>query len=302
MVVARQQALPPAGGQVRASDEQLAQRARQGSQPALEELVRRFQDRVYGLALRMLYNPPDAEDATQEILIKLVTNLQGYRGEGTLAAWVYRVAANHLISVRRSRGERAEVTLEQVNAQLDRHQASTWRESESVALRAVLVQEARISCLQGLLLSLDRGHRLALILGLIFQFSSEQGAYILDIGPAAFRKRVSRARRRLRDFMAPNCSLMHPDNRCTCEGSIGRRVAAGWLDPKRPLFTCHPQRPAAGAAMAKEYDEMCRMTALFRSVPEFIAPRDFAGKLKEMLHATGGGATLAKGDDDVGVV
>jgi len=62
--------------------EQLVTEAVQGSKDALEEIVRRIQKPVYSLSLRMLFNPEDAKDISQEILISVITNLQGYRFEG----------------------------------------------------------------------------------------------------------------------------------------------------------------------------------------------------------------------------
>jgi len=77
--------------------ESLVVRAKEGDQNSLEELVRNIQDLVYGLALRMLSHPADAEDATQEILVKVVTHLGSFRQESAFTTWVYRIASNHLL-------------------------------------------------------------------------------------------------------------------------------------------------------------------------------------------------------------
>ena len=74
----------------------LVTKAVQGSKNALEEIVRRIQQPVYSLSLRMLFNPEDARDIAQEILITVITNLQGYRFEGSFRAWVLRIAVNKL--------------------------------------------------------------------------------------------------------------------------------------------------------------------------------------------------------------
>jgi RNA polymerase sigma factor (sigma-70 family) len=68
--------------------------------------VKSIQDRIYGLAIRMLYYLSDAEDATQEILIKIITHLDRFRGESRFMTWAYRIASNHLISTRKRRAER----------------------------------------------------------------------------------------------------------------------------------------------------------------------------------------------------
>jgi DNA-directed RNA polymerase specialized sigma24 family protein len=94
-----------------------------------------------------------------------------------------------------------------LEALINRNSANAWRESETEAQQGLVVEEIMISCLQGLLLCLDREHRLAYILGEIFEVTAEQGSEKLGITPAAFRKRLSRAHARLRDFMLRNCAL-----------------------------------------------------------------------------------------------
>jgi hypothetical protein len=86
---------------------------------ALESLIRRIQDRVYGLALRMLGHPADAEDAVQEILVKVVTHIDSFRQESTFATWVYRVAANHLLTTRKRLFENQAISFEEYESFLE---------------------------------------------------------------------------------------------------------------------------------------------------------------------------------------
>src|SRR6266702_3383179 len=85
--------------------EELAARARDGDRSALEDLVTRIQDRVYNLALRMLWHPEDARDATQEILIRVITRLGTFRGASAFMTCAHRVAAHYLLTARKSRLE-----------------------------------------------------------------------------------------------------------------------------------------------------------------------------------------------------
>ena len=80
----------------RALDE-LAQLARTGERAALEELLRGLQDPLYRLALRFLGHPEAARDATQEVLILVITQLSSFRGESAIMTWAYRVASRHLL-------------------------------------------------------------------------------------------------------------------------------------------------------------------------------------------------------------
>ena len=75
--------------------EALVKEALGGSSQALEEIVRQIKDLMFGVSLRMLYSPEAAEDATQEILIKIVTNLGTFRGESAFKTWAMRIATNH---------------------------------------------------------------------------------------------------------------------------------------------------------------------------------------------------------------
>ncbi len=87
------------------SDDSLAAAAAAGDRAALEALLGRHQGWVHNLALRMLWDAHDAEDATQEILVKIATRLASFRGESAVRTWVWRVAANRLLSRRRGRVE-----------------------------------------------------------------------------------------------------------------------------------------------------------------------------------------------------
>ena len=168
--------------------EDLVQLAKEGNKKALESLIRRIQDRVYGLALRMLGHPSDAEDATQEILVKVVTHIDNFRQESAFTTWVYRVAANHLLTTRKRLFEIQAVSFEDYESMLEIDYAAEWQKSIPEAERSLIVQEVMLSCTQGVLLCLDRPHRIAFILSEVFDVSSRQGAYILEISAAAYRK------------------------------------------------------------------------------------------------------------------
>ena len=82
--------------------EDVARRALDGDRDAVEQLVRDLQGDIYGLALRMLWNREDAEDATQEILVRAVTRLAQFDFRSKLKTWVYRIAVNYILDVKKS--------------------------------------------------------------------------------------------------------------------------------------------------------------------------------------------------------
>ena len=90
--------------------EELARQALDGDRDALDSLVRSLQGDLYGLALRMLWNREDAEDATQEILVRIVTRLSQFNFESRVKTWAYRVAVNYILDVKKSAVERLHST------------------------------------------------------------------------------------------------------------------------------------------------------------------------------------------------
>src|ERR1043166_7724588 len=86
-------------------DRVLVTRARSGNRAALEALVQRHQGWIYNIAVRMLSHPQDAEDATQEILIKAVTQLSSFEGRSSFRTWLYRIVVNHVLNMKRARAE-----------------------------------------------------------------------------------------------------------------------------------------------------------------------------------------------------
>ncbi len=86
-------------------DQGLVQRARAGDRDALEALIKRHQGWIYNIAVRMLFHPQDAEDATQEILVKVVTRLASFEGRSSVRTWLYRIVVNHVLNMKRGRVE-----------------------------------------------------------------------------------------------------------------------------------------------------------------------------------------------------
>ncbi len=266
--------------------ENLVEKAREGDKYALEDLVRRIQDRIYGLALRMLYDPSDAEDAAQEILVKIVTNLGGFKGASAFTTWMFRIAANHLLNTRRREAERSARSFEECERSVDLAFADGWKESESEAQQGLIVEEIKISCLQGMLLCLDRGHRLAYTLVDIFDADSARGAEILDIRPATFRKRLSRARARIRDFMLKNCTLVNPSNPCHCSRQAELRIESGDSKASHMVFAQHPCRirhDGATRSRLRELDELNRVNALFKMYPDIATPGVFVEHIRSLV-------------------
>ncbi len=257
-----------------------------GEKKALEKLVRSIQDGVYNLALRMLAHPQDAEDAAQEIMIKVITHLSSFRKESKFETWVYRISANHLLTTRKRRAELRKTNFEKCQQQVDKGFANTWHPSVSEAMQKLMVEELRLNCLQTLLQCLDRNLRIAYALGEIFEVNSIEAAYILDISPEAFRQRLSRARKLMRKFMQKNCDLINSENPCSCRRLAQSAIKTGRVNPEKIIFTNHKRKLQTDdfdTSYLYELKEISRIAILFRSHPDYAAPETFIDNIKQML-------------------
>ncbi len=258
----------------------LLERARAGDRKALEGIVQAIQDDIYGLAIRMLWHPQDAEDASQEILVKVITHLGTFRGESSFRTWVCRIATNHLLNVRKSRVERAELTFSAFAEDLQEGLADPPAGGPDQRL---LEEEVKIGCTQAMLLCLDRDHRMAYILGEVFGVNSDEGAELMNVDPPAFRKRLSRARERIREFMVNYCGLVNADSPCRCARRIAPAIRAGRVDSDHLLFAGRSGGKPELRRPVEEMEELHRIAAVFRSHPDPAAPESLVQRIRSVL-------------------
>jgi RNA polymerase sigma factor (sigma-70 family) len=267
-------------------DQLLVVRARAGGRTALEALVRRHQAWIYNIAVRMLGHPQDAEDATQEILIKTLTRLSSFEGRSLFRTWLYRIVVNHVLNMKRGRLERDALTLACYGHGLDATpDLDLPDETVAGADVRLLVDEARLSCTSGMLLCLEREQRLVYILGEIFAVSDVIAAELLGTTRETFRQRLARARRDLHNFMNDKCGLVDPANPCRCAKKTRGFIQAGYVDPRNLLFIrervrhVHEVAPRAADALTA-LDGHC--AAIFRQHPFHESP-DLVPALRQLL-------------------
>jgi RNA polymerase sigma factor (sigma-70 family) len=267
-------------------DRELVLAARSGDADALRELVQRHQGFLYNLAVRMLCSSADAQDATQEILLKVVTQLSSFEGRSRFRTWLYRIAVNHLLNLRRARAEQERWTFAEYGRSLDRTPDLELPNPAQVPVDLkLLVDEARLGCTTGMLLCLDREQRLVYIVGEILGASDAVGAELLQLTRDGFRRKLSRARRDLHAFMQDKCGLVNPGNPCRCEKKTRAFMAAGYVDPLRLRFASARVREMRSVAeraqpQLPEYDGAC--AEVYAAHP-FYEPADVAQVLRQLL-------------------
>jgi RNA polymerase sigma factor (sigma-70 family) len=241
-------------------DLQLIEQIKHGSQKALEELLQKHRHYIYNIAVKMCLSPFDAEDITQEVLIKIVNNIASFRAESTFRTWLYRITCNHFLTMKRKWLEDVITTFDAYGDELDGMKDTRLSAYEELEMQEI-VEDAKIGCMSGMLLCLDREQRLVYVLGEIFGIDHSLGSEILQISKDNFRQRLARARRDLYNFMNNKCGLVNSNNPCRCAHKTKSFIQAGWVDEKTRKFNSQYVRRIQDAAPQKSAD-LCELTEI----------------------------------------
>jgi RNA polymerase sigma factor (sigma-70 family) len=265
--------------------EELARRAVDGDRDAVASIVRSLQGNVYALALRMLWHPQDAEDATQEILIRVVTRLAQFDFKSRLRTWAYRVATNYLLDVKKSCVERQKPNFTSFAEDLAEGLSPDGPADHE---RSVLTEEVKIGCTLGMLQCLDRPHRLAYVLGEILDLPAPEAADALDLEPAAFRKRLQRAREAIEAFTRSHCGLVSDAAACACNRRVPAAVQLGRLQPNELHFAEAGSSFAEARELIRGIDEAKRVIELHRNTHSRNSALDFTQLVVSALDSAHG--------------
>jgi RNA polymerase sigma factor (sigma-70 family) len=212
-------------------DKILINKAIGGDKNALEEIIKRFQDWIFNVALSFVADRDDAADITQEVLIKIVTSLGTFKQESDFKTWVYRIIKNHFLNMRRRKYEVNTLTFEQFGNGLDAIADEPLSNYSFEVEEKFIVEEAKLSCMKAMLLCLDREQRMIFILGELFEFADTVGSEIMEISKENFRIKLHRAKQQLYNFMNDKCGLINKKNSCRCARKTAGFIKMGFVDP-----------------------------------------------------------------------
>ncbi|WP_051645066.1 RNA polymerase sigma factor [Labrenzia sp. DG1229] len=255
--------------------------AQEGDRQALEKVLVGIQDRIYNLARRVLVNPEDASEATQEILVQILTKLSTFRGESAFSTWAYQVAVRHILSAKKLRDRDMGLTFGMFAADLETGLVADPPEAPDQAL---LLNELRVSCTMAMLLCLTMDLRLAYVLGDVFELDHAEASEILELAPSAYRKRLSRARSEVIAFTSRHCGLVSIEAKCSCPRRLPAAMKAG-----RVVRGNHPNSIGSSLSYTETKQQVeaviedLRSFKLQRAVPHHKCPQDIRTQLTRIL-------------------
>ncbi len=210
----------------------LVDKATAGDKNALETLITGVQDIVFNLSLRMLGTFADAEDATQDILLKMITHLSSFRGESSFTTWVFRIASNHLKNYKKHMFAHYPLSFEYYGNDIENGKIQDVPDFTQNVEKDILAEELKMSCTNVMLQCLDTEERCIFILGTMFRVDSRIAGDILDMTPEAYRKRLSRIRKKMADFLSEYCGE-YGGGRCKCKDRVNYAIQNHRLNPSQ---------------------------------------------------------------------
>ncbi len=206
---------------------EIVSHAKEGKQEALGQLVQMVQDKIFNISLYYTGDLSQAEDATQEILIKVIEKLESLKEPDRFENWSYTIAYNYLKNLKRGSGNYNHISFELMEADSSSHHAREFQEPTEHEEIRELAYELKISCTIAMLMCLTEDERIVFILSELLNTKSREGAEVLGISSEAFRKKLSRSKKRLLNFIENNCGLINKDNPCKCRERVNYALARG---------------------------------------------------------------------------
>ncbi len=266
--------------------ETLAAKALEGDAAALSSLCQKLETPVFRLCIRMLGDMRDAEDAAQDVLVKVITNLADFRGESALMTWVHRIAIRHLWALKKSRAEQQSLSEDAFAELLEQGLAFGAGQAKPTPDEKALSQEVRLSCTQGMLLMLSREDRMALVLVDVLGFDSKEAAEVMESTHEALRQRLSRARLRLGAFLQKKCGVVNAGAACHCNKRVPAKRAMGLtLGTQRfsKLVVGDLPPPSAVPAALNELQALRSISAAYSRGGRWKAPDTLRERLVSLL-------------------
>ena len=257
-----------------------------GNAEGLEQLLASVQDMVFNLSLRMLGTVPDAEDAAQDILVRIMTSLSTFRKESSFQTWVYRIATNYLINYKKSMFARQPLDFEFYGNDIKYAAVDETEQLVDEMTRETMAEELKMSCTNVMLQCLDAESRCIFVLGTMFKVDSKIAGEILDMTAENYRQRLSRIRRKVGDFLAEYCGLSG-SGCCSCKKRVGYAIAQHRINPERPDFLqLKPVDKGTMSEFKNEMEKLDELSLLFEELPDYQSPAAVKQRISALIQSS----------------
>ncbi len=264
----------------------LVDKATAGDKNALETLVTGIQDMVFHLSLRMLGTFADAEDAAQDILLKVITHLSSFRGDSAFTTWVFRIAVNHLKNYKKHMFAQYPLSFEYYGEDIENGKLKDVPDLTQNVEKDILAEELKMACTNVMLQCLDTESRCIFILGTMFKIDSRIAGEILEMTPEAYRQRLSRIRKKMADFLEQYCGE-YGSGKCRCINRVNYAIQNHRINPLQLDYTAAGERSVQTMAEVKNaMEQMDALSQDFSFYRQYQSPEHTKQRILEILDST----------------
>ncbi len=179
----------------------LVRRAQREDTQAFDELVRRYQERIYATVYHMTSNHEDANDLAQDAFIKAYRALKSFKGDSSFYTWLYRIAVNKTINFLKQRKSRVLLSLDDMDSSAERDPDMVALVSHNTPRRDLGLAELQEK-LNAAMQKLSEQHRMVVVLHDIQGLTHEEIGAIMDCNVGTVRSRLFYARQELQAYLA----------------------------------------------------------------------------------------------------
>ena len=264
----------------------LVMKATSGDKEALEMVVTGVQDIIFNLSLRMLGTFADAEDATQDILLKMITHLSSFRGDSSFTTWVFSIAVNHLKNYKKHMFAHYPLSFEYYGEDIQNGKIQDVPDLTQNVEKDILAEELKMSCTNVMLQCLDTESRCIFILGTMFKVDSRIAGDILGMTPEAYRQRLSRIRKKMADFLGQYCGE-YGSGKCKCKDRVNYAIQNHRINPVQLDYVAATEIPAKTMLDVKSaMENMDDLSQEFSFCKSYRSPERTRHLIQELLKST----------------
>ncbi len=264
----------------------LVAKATAGDKKALETLVAGVQDIVFNLSLRMLGTFADAEDATQDILLKMITHLSSFEGKSAFTTWVFSIAVNHLKDYKKHMFAQFPLSFEYYGSDIENAKVQDLPDLTQNVEKGILAEELKMSCTNVMLQCLDTESICIFILGTMFKVDSRIAGDILGMTPEAYRQRLSRVRKKMAEFLGQYCGE-YGSGRCRCRDRLNYAIQSHRLNPQQLDFMTASEIPLQTMVDVKSaMEDIDDLSQKFSFCKPYQSPEHTRHLIQEFLDST----------------
>lgn len=246
--------------------------------------INNVRNKIFNLSVRFLSDFQAAEDASQDILVKIVKNYDTLKDKQKFYAWALRIASNHLINLKNENDKfrylSYDIMEQDCGLEMSPISENHYTSEESDRLLA----ELKISCTNAMLMCLSKDERIIYVLSSFFNINSSLGGEIMEISPDNYRQKLSRAKTKLKNFLEKNCGLVNAEATCKCRKRLQYAEESHRIDKENPIFTSkkYLANDFDIQSFISEMEKMEDYSDVFRNNPEYLMPDE----IKDIVFAS----------------